>query len=61
MGKHAQKGEMQNSRKKRNKASRATATAKIKPSQAEQPASVRRSERGKTKSLRVVRTELCQL
>jgi hypothetical protein len=32
MGKHAQKGEMQNSRKKRNKASTATA----KPSQAKQ-------------------------
>jgi hypothetical protein len=34
MGKHAQKGEMQNNRKKRNKESTATATAK--PSQAKQ-------------------------
>jgi hypothetical protein len=59
MGNHAQKEEMQNSRKKRNKVSTATATAK--PSPAEQRASVRRSERGKTKSLRVVRTELRQL
>jgi hypothetical protein len=66
MGKHAQKGEMQNSRKKRNKVSTATATAKpnqSKPSQAKQ-SSERACEEAnveKPNPCAWVRTELCQL